>query len=110
MGLIKILHISIIIFIIYGVFSNNYDILLINFALLTSILVHWVLNNDTCALTIIEKMITGNEDKDTFIYSLVSPIYNIDDTELSKIIKMITILIYGMTSLKLGSYQKFWNK
>lgn len=110
MGVIRIFHISIIIFIIYGVFSNNYDILLINFSILTSILVHWVLNNDVCALTIIEKMITGNDDKDTFIHSLVSPFYNIDDTELSKIIKMITILIYGLTSLKLGSHKKFWNK
>lgn len=42
-------------------------------------MVHWYLNDDTCALTYLESYITGSPLTDTFIGRLISPIYLVSD-------------------------------
>lgn len=51
-------------------------------ALVTPFLwLHWLLNDDTCALTLVEARLRGVADRDSFVYKVVSPVYKIRDEE-----------------------------
>lgn len=63
------------------------------------IIFHWVINNDTCALTIIESWISGKPSDQTFIGRIVKPIYNIKDTQITYI-TLILLLIAMIRLMK----------
>ena len=52
--------------------------------------------NDTCALTLLEKYLTGRNDCDTFIGRIVKPVYNISNNN----IVFITLSLLTFSSLK----------
>jgi len=100
--MIKIIHCILIIFIVFGVFSDNKTINNTHTALLFSILAHWILNDNSCFLTQIEKKITNTEDdQSTFIYKVISPFYKIDDSYIGKIVHLITLVLFGISVYKL---------
>tara|TARA_B100001093_G_scaffold184123_4_gene176766 strand:- start:7653 stop:7895 length:243 start_codon:yes stop_codon:yes gene_type:complete len=54
--------------------------------LIPFLFLHWLTNNDTCALTEIEKWITNTSDNEgTFIGSIVSPIFLISSNDIKVI-------------------------
>jgi hypothetical protein len=63
---------------------------------------HWAINDDTCALTILESSLTGKEQKDTFFGRLMSPIYNIDNKTSDQIVKTTLFVLWMMVQRKLG--------
>jgi hypothetical protein len=70
---------------------------------------HWIINNNTCALTILEHQlrctISGIEQPMTeaFTYKLIAPVYdfNKDNVQYSKVIYIITILLWLITISRL---------
>jgi len=60
---------------------------------------HWILANDTCALTLLECVLTGKSKEETFIGRLMGGIYNVQ----SKDIWIITIILWCVTTFKLFS-------
>lgn len=42
---------------------------------LVFLVLHWITSNDTCALSMMESSLRGIEIKDTFVHSVVSPVY-----------------------------------
>ena len=80
--LINIIHLIVIIFVLAAPFSNSNYLMLLHIIVVPFIILHWLLNNNTCCLTIVEKYIreknTGTtiEENDCFTYQLVAPIYD----------------------------------
>ena len=63
---------------------------------------HWSLNDDNCALTSMEKLITGKQDnKDTFVGSIIGPIYNLDDSDISKFNKTVAFGLWMLVMYRL---------
>ena len=76
-------------------FSNNKKCNTIHSILVPFLFFHWLTNNDTCILTELEKMISKKEqNKDTFIGSILSPVYIINDCTSRKLTKMTTLLLW----------------
>jgi hypothetical protein len=80
--LISVLHLIVILFVLIAPFSNSNYLLSLHAILIPFILLHWVLNNNTCSLTVAEKFIrqyaygeTAKQD-DCFTYKFISPIYD----------------------------------
>jgi hypothetical protein len=92
--LLFLLHVAIVIFCITSPFSKNPAVLLLGFAALLSILTHWASNNDICCLTVAESWLRGVKKTDTFIDSIVSPVYA---PPSSKTVWNITALLLGIT-------------
>lgn len=100
--LINIIHIIVIIFVLATPFSNSNYLMLLHAIVIPFIILHWLLNNNTCCLTVAEKYIreknlgiTVKED-DCFTYQLVSPIYdfNKNHQSFSTFIYIITISLW----------------
>ena len=80
--LINIIHLIVIIFVLAAPFSNSNYLMLLHVIVIPFIILHWILNNNTCCLTVAEKYIreknTGMvvKEDECFTYQLVAPIYD----------------------------------
>ena len=48
---------------------------------------HWSVNDDTCAMTQLEMMLTNQEKDKTFMHRVVSPIYKMEENDVNKLAK-----------------------
>ena len=80
--LISVLHMMVILFVLMAPFSNNNAMLLMHIVVVPFIILHWVMNNDSCVLTLVEKQVRKfshgikPSKKDLFVYQFIAPIYD----------------------------------
>jgi hypothetical protein len=80
--LINILHIIVIIFVLCAPFSGSNYLIFMHTIIVPFIMLHWVLNNNTCSLTVMEKYVrekaygTTPSDEECFTYKFIAPIYD----------------------------------
>ena len=80
--LINVLHIIVIIFVLCAPFSGSNYFLFIHVIIVPFIMLHWVLNNNTCSLTVMEKFVRTQTygvqpmDEECFSYQFIAPIYD----------------------------------
>ena len=74
--IIKIIHLFVFIFIISAPFFGDEYMMTMHFLIVPFILLHWATNQSVCALTEMEKIVTGKTcDEDTFFGKVVGPVY-----------------------------------
>jgi len=102
---IRLIHYLIFFFIILTPFTNNTILLSLHFVIIPFIYIQWLLNNNTCGLTLIEKnlqkKINGKIDEDEcFTCKLITPICNFNKNPTGSILNKelnynkINIFIY----------------
>ena len=87
---IHYLHLFIMIMGFIIPFSSNILYLRMYSLAIPFLLLHWSLNDDTCAFTLLEQIIRGERDKNkTFIGQVMKGIYILPDDLWSKILKIV---------------------
>lgn len=122
LALINLIHLLVILFVIIVPFTNSTLLLLLHSVIVPFIMLHWLVNNDTCAITEVEKFVRiklngGNpvQYNECFSYKLVSPVYNFisENPDYSKMTWVITIILWTISLYKLYSrkanLQKIFN-
>jgi hypothetical protein len=104
---VRLLHILLVLFVLFGSASNSYGILTLHVAVCISLLVHWVANSDTCSLTLLESKLRGVNTQETFMHSIVSPVYKIESSTLSRLSYFATILVLVISLRKLYMSEEF---
>lgn len=103
--IIKVLHIILVLFVLIIPFLSDklihWSVLLLHSVLVFGIVFHWLVNNDACFLTLLECQLRGIKKTQSFIHSLVSPVYKIDNSTTSKIVKIITPILGLITISRL---------
>lgn len=101
--LIKVIHYMIVLFFILAPFSNSELILSLHLIMVPFLMLHWVTNQSACALTELEKFLTGKtEDHDTFIGKIVGPVYKFQSCEEQNMFVWgVLILLWLLTLYKL---------
>lgn len=111
--LITVLHLLVIIFIIGAPFSDSNYLMLMHVIVVPFILLHWVLNNNTCSLTVAEQYLrqktTGKpvNNDECFTYKFIAPIYdfNKNHQDFSFFSYSVTIGLWAISFYKLlGKY------
>lgn len=100
--LINIIHLIVIIFVLAAPFSDSNYLILLHAIVIPFIILHWLLNNNTCCLTVAEKYIrekntgTSVKEGDCFTYQLVAPIYDFNKNHqaFSTFIYILTINLW----------------
>ena len=109
--LITVLHILVVIFVIIAPFSDSNYLLVMHIILIPFIVLHWILNNNTCSLTLAEKYVREisygikSDDKDCFVYQFIAPIYdfNKDHETYSNFIYLVTFILWSISVYNLNS-------
>lgn len=107
--LIMLLHALLVMFIILTPFFAGNYLLLLHAIIIPFILLHWVLNNNTCALTILEYKIReyingGPVNRDQcFMARLIDPVYDFkkNHNDRRKFLYISMILLWGISVYKL---------
>jgi hypothetical protein len=74
--IIRALHFFLVLFIIGAPFSSDEYLLTLHLIIVPFIMLHWLTNQSVCALTEMEKLVTGKTcDDETFFGKLVGPVY-----------------------------------
>lgn len=107
--LILVLHFAFVVFVVATPFVGNNYFLLLHAIVVPFMMAHWYANDNTCALTLMEKKIRYNlygeepDPNDCFTYNLIAPIYDFkkNNNDCSSIIYFITIALWLYTLLRL---------
>lgn len=110
LNLITVLHIIVVLFIILAPFSNSNYLLFLHAVFVPFIIFHWLINNNTCSLTIAEKYIREQtygvkaDVNDCFSYKFIAPIYDFNKNykEYSAFTYMTTILLWAISVYNLS--------
>lgn len=102
MNIIFFIHVLVFIAAIVIPFMNNKDLLELYSMVIPFLLFHWVMNDDTCALTQLEMYVTGTEKEHTFFGRLVGPVYNMSDGDADKAVKSILFMLWLMVQFRLN--------
>ncbi len=108
--LITLIHILVILFIVIVPFTSSTYLLLLHVIVVPFIMLHWLINDNTCVLTIIEKnmrekMYGEAKTEDCFTCRLIEPIYDFknDYSSFSTIIYIVTFALWAISVYKLYS-------
>lgn len=103
MNVISILHVLLIVYLVTVPVCPDAtrEIVLLHIALISSILFHWALNNDVCALTLLEQRMYPDTPKEQlFMQRLVSPVYTVTNKDIrvgTYILLLVTVIKYYLT-------------
>ena len=78
-NVVRFIHAIFIIFVLIAPFTNFELLLSYHFIIIPFLWLHWITNNDICALTLIESKLTGVDMNSTYMGSIISPIYQIQN-------------------------------
>ncbi len=108
--IITLLHILYILFIIITPFYHSNYLLLLHSVLVPFMMLHWICNNNTCAVTIIEKtvrkILTGKDDK-CISCEIIEPVYDFVNKykKYTMLIYIVTIMLWIISTGRL--YNKY---
>lgn len=112
--IIFLVHIIIILFVIIVPFINSPYLLFLHSVFIPFLIAHWLLNNNTCMLTTVEKYFKGiknkEDEQDCFTCKLIDPMFNFtkDYKKFSKMTYIVTILLWIISTSRLSL--KFYHK
>lgn len=105
MNIIFLIHLIFLFGILIVPFMNNQKNLEFYSMLIPFIFYHWSVNDDTCALTQAEMLVTGKHKEETFMGRLVGPIYKMEDTEVNKMTKTLFFALWAFVQYRLGHFK-----
>ena len=97
-AVVRIAHLAFVAFMVLAPFGRNRVALVAHLVVMPFVWAHWLLNDDTCALTVLECTLRGVEPSQSFVHSLVGPVYaaGFDATWVA------SILLWTVTLTKVG--------
>ena len=108
---ISAVHFLIILFILIAPFTSNEFLLMLHAISAPGLLVHWALNQDVCALTLLESYVRGVATSETFVDQLVGSFYRLPkDFDLGNVMTAATFLLWLVSLYKVvehGILEKF---
>lgn len=99
--LIWVLHVAYVAFVALAPFGSNRTLLVLHALTTPMVWVHWLLNDDQCALTVLEKAVRGVDDDRSFFHALVSPVYKVRDADLRAACWVASLALWAVTVSKL---------
>lgn len=114
--IIYLFHALFVLFILLAPFTNINAILTLHCVTVPFLFLHWITNNDICALTLLEyhirKYIYGEQVKNNhgFIAQIINPIFHFpnNNKDIDTHIHIITFILFLISSFKL--YKKIKSK
>lgn len=100
--LVTLVHAAFIAFVVLvPLLSKNEYLLTYHFVIVPMLMVHWLTNNNVCALTQLEAFASGVKDtNETFLGKFINPVYDVKD----EVVWMITGFLWLLTALKLRQH------
>lgn len=106
-SIIYILHLLLLVYVCVGPFISDKLLLMLYIMAVPFIQLHWVTNNDTCALTVAECALRGIKPDKSFFHKLVSPVYKLNEKTESI---LLWIISFALWLIAVHRYYKLYEK
>lgn len=94
-NLVWLLHALIVVAALVVPFCNDDYMLALYVFMMPFLWAHWLLNDDTCALTALECHLRGlKSDGESFIYKVVSPVYKIRNAHVKSVARWASVALW----------------
>ena len=98
---IRLIHYLVVAFFVLAPFTDDQRILTFHFIAVPFLILHWITNQSTCALTEIEKFLSGKvHDEETFIGSIVAPVYKFQSPENFDMVLWLVLILLWLYTLQ----------
>lgn len=81
--------------------TSDRSVLLAHAVMVPALWLHWVTNEDTCALTELEKWARGVDDDSSFVHSVVSPVFRLSEPTLRRVSWAVSVAAWAWTMAQL---------
>jgi len=99
-SLVSGIHTAFTLWVLATPFFGSREMLRLHLIVIPFLVLHWITNSDTCALTIAEQMLRGVDKDDSIFHAIVSPVYILPDDGLKRAKWYAAILLWGVTAHK----------
>ena len=100
--IVRIVHAAFVAFMVLAPFTHNKSVLVLHLVVTPVLWLHWLLNDDTCALTLLERHVRGVDVSESFMHAIVSPIYKVRDVDLRVLSWIASIVLWLITLSKVS--------
>lgn len=100
-GTVRLVHLLVVAFVLFGPLSRNPSVWMIHAAMCTSMLFHWLMHDNTCCLSVAEASLRGVPHNYTFTHALIAPIYEVSESSMSTLCYALTLGALAASSYKL---------
>lgn len=80
---VRAVHILVVAFVLLAPFSDDAFVIRAHVWLVPFLWMHWILNDDSCALTMLECKLRGVPADESFVQGVVGPVYRVGQTSAS---------------------------
>lgn len=98
--LVWVLHMAFVLWVVVVPFTNNEPMLVLHLIVMPFLWFHWLLNDDTCALTLLERQLRGVPSQESFFHNIVSPVYKIKDEQVRSLSWVLSVALWLLTLSK----------
>ena len=99
---VRALHWAYVAFVALAPLSDNRAALVLHALTTPVVWLHWILNDDRCALTLLEKAVRGVDDDASFFHALVGPVFRVEDADVRAACWAASIGLWCVTISKLS--------
>lgn len=93
-AVVRLIHVAFVAFMALTPFGTCRPALVVHVLITPFLWMHWALNDDTCALTVLEKSVRGVSDDKSFFHSLVSPVYKVEDRDVRHLGWLASVVLW----------------
>ncbi len=105
-NIVRLLHLALVIFVVTVPFLGGnapWSVFAIHAMTVVTLLVHWVSGQNACFLTLLESKLRGIPSRNSFMHSIVTPVYQIDNARLREIVHAVTPVLGLISAVRLSS-------
>lgn len=113
-AIVTIMHIMFIVWVCTVPFVGDLHQLLLYAMVIPFVVAHWLLNNDQCALTLLEQWLRGVPSDQSFIHKIVSPIYlfmsgsDVSDAAIKQCVYILTACLWSYAVFRVWRARRTW--
>lgn len=99
---IRVVHVAFVTFLVCAPFSSNARVLVLHYLCVPLVWLHWLTNDQTCVLTLLEKRARNVENDESFFHALLSPVFNISDEGVRRACWAASAMLWSVTASKVS--------
>jgi hypothetical protein len=102
-NIIWLVHAAFMLWVVLAPFLGSIEQLLLHAIIVPCMCLHWLVNDDTCALTVLESWLRGVPATDSLFHALASPVYKMSESQWSTTAWCAASLLWTVTMYKLNT-------
>ena len=104
--IVRLIHLALVIFVVVTPFIGkhaSWSVLVLHCMTVITLVVHWMTGQSACFLTMMESALRGIPTGKSFMHSIVSPVYQIEDVDLRHIVHRVTPVLGLISAFHLST-------